>query len=162
MSSNIHSDDAARFVSFTSFLVGRAIPRVLASLDLASIVMTGRLCRCRWDVVTGGVDCVRAWCGPFVVSARATAGVDEPDKKPCLAPTANDGGRPSVRERPCVGMRGSGAGRCSSESRDSDELLDLGAWMDAARPRLPTSSSNSRPCTSDGASDDARSLRGGA
>lgn len=160
MSSNNHSDDAARFVSITSFLVGRAIPRVLASLDLASIVMTGRLCRGRWDA---GVDCVRAWCGPFVVSARAAAaGVDEPDRKPCLAPTANADGRPSVRERPCVGMRGSGAGRGSSESRDSDELLDLGAWMDAARPRLPTSSSKSRPGVSGGASDDARSSWRGA
>jgi hypothetical protein len=154
---NNHSDDAAKFAADTSFLVEGVVPRVLASLDIASIVMTGRLCRCRWDA---GVDCVRAWCGPFVLSPRAPAvGVDEPERKPCLDPTANAGGRPSVRERPCVGTRGSGAGRCSSESRDSDEL---GAWMDAARPRLPTSSSNSGPCASGGASDDARSLRGGA
>src|ERR1700677_319176 len=104
MSRNDHSDDAARFVATASFLLGGAVPRVLASLDMASVVMTGRLlCRCR----DAGVDCVRAWCGPFVVPARAAAaGVDEPDKKPCLAPKANAGGRPSVRERPCVGTCG--------------------------------------------------------
>jgi hypothetical protein len=107
MSRNDHSDDAARFAATTSFLLRGAVPRVLASLDMASVVRTGRPCRCR----DAGVDCVRAWFGPFVVPARAAAaGVDEPDKKPCLAPKANAAGRPSVRERPCVGTRSSGLG----------------------------------------------------
>ena len=80
-----HSDDAAKFVAVTSFLLG-VVPRVLASLDMASIVITGRLSRCRWDA---GVDCVRPWCGPFIVPPRAAAGVDEPDRKPFLPPRPN-------------------------------------------------------------------------
>ena len=55
MNRNDHSDDA-RFVATTSFLLEGAVPRVLWSRDMASVVMTGRvLCRCR----DAGVDCVR-------------------------------------------------------------------------------------------------------
>ena len=86
----------------------------------------------------------------------AAASVDEPDRKPCLAPTVNTGGRLSVCNRPCVGMCGSGVGS------DSEEPPNLGAWMDAVRPRLPILGSNYAPCASNDPSDDAPWLRGGA
>ena len=38
-----YSDDVAEFVAVTS-LLGGAVPSVLASLVMASIVITGRLC----------------------------------------------------------------------------------------------------------------------
>jgi hypothetical protein len=40
---NHYSDDVAEFVADTP-LLGSAVPSVLASLVMASIVMTGRLC----------------------------------------------------------------------------------------------------------------------
>ena len=40
---NYYSDDVEEFVAVTS-LFGSAVPSVLASLVMASIVITGRLC----------------------------------------------------------------------------------------------------------------------
>jgi hypothetical protein len=77
-----------------------------------------------------GEDCVRPcpWCGPLA------AGVDEAEKKPRLAPAENGDGRPTVLERPCVGLRGGGTERCTpSEGLVSDSLdLGAGALADAA------------------------------
>jgi hypothetical protein len=85
---------------------------------MASIVMTGRLCCLRWAT---GEDCVRPWCGPL--AAATPAGVDELEKKLRLPPD----GRPTVCERPWVGLRGNGAERDPSEGPISDSSLDLGA-----------------------------------
>jgi hypothetical protein len=82
---------------------------------MASIVMTGRLSCLRWFT---GEDCVRPWWGPL--AAPTPAGLDEPEKKLRLPPD----GRPTVCERPCVGLRGKGTGRDPSIS---DSSLDLGA-----------------------------------
>ena len=123
-------------------------PSDFATLVLASSVSTGRLCCRRWAT---GDDCVRPCCGPL--APANPPGVDEPDKKPRLAPAENGGWRPSVCERPCVGLRGTGIARGRSGGPDSD-LLDLapGAWIDAERPFVLMSASGSAPPASDGAS----------
>ena len=116
---------------------------------MASIVMTGRLCCLRW--VTGD-DCVRPWCGPF--AAATPTGADEAEKKLRLAPA----GRPTVCERPCVGLRGRGAAveRSPSEGPIADSL-DLaaaaGALTDAVElPILASPDAGSAvPCVSGGA-----------
>jgi len=153
---NYHSDDVAEFVAATS-LLGSAVPNVFASLVMASIVMIGRLCCRRW--VTGE-DCVRPWCGPL--APAPLAGVDEPEKKPRLAPAESGGWRPSVCERPCVGPRDTGIWRGPSGGPDSDPL-DLGAaaWAEeAGRPSVMMSASGSMPPAS--ASGGACATRGGA
>jgi hypothetical protein len=78
---NYHSDDVAEFGAVTS-LLGSEVPRVFASLDMASIVMTGRLCCRRWLT---GEDCVRPWCGPL--PPATPPGIEGPEeRKPRLAP----------------------------------------------------------------------------
>ena len=61
----IHSPSFRRccpiyLVAAAASLLGSAVPRLFAILDMASIVMIGRLCCRRWDAVDVGVDCVRA------------------------------------------------------------------------------------------------------
>jgi len=142
--SNYHSDDVDELVAATS-LLGGAVPSVLASRVMASIVMTGRLCCLRW--VTGE-DCVRPWCGPL--AAATPAGADEPEKKLRLPPPEKGDGRPSVCERPCVGLRGKGTERDPSIS---DSSLDLGAGVATEPPILvPTADSVPRASRGAGAS----------
>jgi hypothetical protein len=152
--SNDHSDDVAEFVAATS-LLGSAVPSVLASLAMPSIVMTGRLCCLRW--VTGE-DCVRPWCGPL--AAATPIGVDEPEKKLRLPPE----GRPTVCERPCVGLRGGrGAERGPSEAPISDSLdLGAGAVTDAVEPFVFVSTAGSVPRASGAAGAGAGASQGGA
>ena len=93
---------------------------------MASIVMTGRLCWLRW--VTGD-DCVRPWCGPL--AAATPDGIDDDEKKLRLAPA----GRPTVCERPCVGLRERGL----SEGPIADSL-DLSAGAAIEPPKLAAGS----------------------
>jgi hypothetical protein len=156
--SNHHSDDVAEFVAATS-LLGSAVPRVFASLAMPSIVMTGRLCCLRW--VTGE-DCVRPWCGPL--AAATPTGVDEPEKKPRLPPAENGEGRPTVCERPCVGLRGGrGALRGPSEAPISDSLdLAAGTLTDAVEPLILASTTGSAPRASGGTGAGAGASQEGA
>jgi len=105
--------------------------------------MTGRLCCRRW--VTGE-DCVRPWCGPL--PPVTPPGVDEPERKPRLAPAEYGCWRPSVCERPCVGLRDAGTARGPSGGPDRDSL-DLGA--DAERPFVLLSAAGSATPASGGA-----------
>ena len=94
---------------------------------MASIVMTGRLCCLRW--VTGD-DCVRPWCGPL--AAATPDGIDEDEKKLRLAPAE----RPTVCERPCVGLRGRGAAERGPSEGPIADSLDLAAGAAVAPPIL--------------------------
>ena len=148
-----YSDDVAEFATS---LLGSAVPSVLASLVMASIVMTGRLCCLRWAT---GEDCVRPWCGPLA------AGVDEPEKKPRLAPAENGDGRPTVCERPCVKLRGGGTKCCAPSEGPVSTSLDLGAsaLVDALEPFVLVSTAGSVPRASgEGEGADACASRWGA
>jgi hypothetical protein len=74
-------------------------------------------------VVDVGVDCVRAWCKPF-----APAPAPNPPRLP-VVPAENGGPRPSVRDRPCVALRGSaggGVGVGSGSGSGSASSFELG------------------------------------
>jgi hypothetical protein len=87
---------------------------------------------------------VRAWCKPF-----APAPAPNPPRLPA-APVENGGPRPSVRDRPCVALRGSagagagaGVGAADGVGSASSFELDLWAWIEVGKPRLLISNSGS-------------------
>ena len=98
------------------------------------------------------------------MAAATPTGVDEPEKKLRLPPAENGEGRPTVCERPCIGLRGGrGALRGPSEAPISDSL-DLGASAstDAAEPFILASTTGSVPRASGGTGAGAGAAQGGA